>query len=114
MSNPLALCDRPIAMTDDTSLSFDLPAVGRKKLTVDFNGGTQSSGAGLLLLRESERKLGVYRSLHQGFRRPISLSRSGACYGLRTPARCSTKSSASIRQRGAYGCAPAENRAPTC
>ena len=45
-------------MTDDTLLPFDLPAVRRKKLTIDFNGGTQSSDAGLLLLREAERKLG--------------------------------------------------------
>jgi hypothetical protein len=50
-------------MTDDTPLPFDLPAVDRKKLTVDFNGGTQSSDAGLLLLREAERKLGVCRRL---------------------------------------------------
>ena len=50
-------------MTDDTPLPFDLPAVCRKKLTVDFNGGTQSSDAGLLLLREAERKLGVCRRL---------------------------------------------------
>jgi hypothetical protein len=46
-------------MTDDTLLPFDLPAVRRKKLTVDFNGGNQSSDAGLLLLREAERGLGV-------------------------------------------------------
>src|SRR5260370_12496547 len=50
-------------MTDDTPLPFDLPAVDRKKLTVDFNGGTQSSDGGLLLLREAERKLGVCRRL---------------------------------------------------
>ncbi len=50
-------------MTDDTPLPFDLPAVCRKKLTVDFDGGTQSSDAGLLLLREAERKLGVCRRL---------------------------------------------------
>jgi Transposase DDE domain group 1 len=50
-------------MTDDTPLPFDLPPVDRKKLTVDFNGGTQSSNAGLLLLREAERKLGVCRRL---------------------------------------------------
>ena len=46
-------------MTDDTLLPFDLPAVCRKKLTVDFDGGNQSSDAGLLLLRHAERKLGV-------------------------------------------------------
>jgi len=46
-------------MTDDTPLPFDLSAVRRKKLTVDFDGGNQSSNAGLLLLRHAERKLGV-------------------------------------------------------
>ena len=46
-------------MMDATLLPFDLPAVERKKLTVDFEGGNQSSDAGLLLLRAAERKLGV-------------------------------------------------------
>jgi len=50
-------------MTDDTPLPFDLPAVARKKLTVAFDGGNQSSDAGLLLLREAERGLGVCRRL---------------------------------------------------
>jgi Transposase DDE domain group 1 len=50
-------------MTDATPLPFDLPSVRRKKLTVDFDGGTQSSDAGLLLLREAERGLGVCRRL---------------------------------------------------
>jgi hypothetical protein len=50
-------------MTDDTPLPFDLRAVERKKLTVDFEGGNQSSDAGLLLLREAERKLGMCRRL---------------------------------------------------
>jgi hypothetical protein len=39
-------------MTDDMPLPFDLPAVRRKKLTVDFEGGNQSSDDGLLLLRQ--------------------------------------------------------------
>jgi hypothetical protein len=50
-------------MPDDTPLPFDLPSVRRKKLTVDFNGGNQSSNGGLLLLREKERALGVCRRL---------------------------------------------------
>src|ERR1700704_5323457 len=50
-------------MTDDTLLPFDLPSVRRKKLTIDFDGGNQSSDAGLLLLRQAERKLGVCRRL---------------------------------------------------
>src|SRR5712672_320753 len=46
-------------MTDDTPLPFDLPSVRRKKLTVDFAGGNQSSNGGVLLLREAERKHGI-------------------------------------------------------
>src|SRR5262245_41835148 len=46
-------------MTEATLLPFDLPAVHRKKLTVDFGGGSQSSDGGLLLLREAERELGI-------------------------------------------------------
>ena len=47
------------AMPDEMPLPFDLPSVRRKKLTVDFNGGNQSSNGGVLLLREAERSLGV-------------------------------------------------------
>jgi Transposase DDE domain group 1 len=50
-------------MPNDTPLPFDLPAVERKKLTVDFEGGNQSSDGGLLLLRQAERRLGVCRRL---------------------------------------------------
>jgi hypothetical protein len=57
-------------MTDDTPLPFDLPSVQRKKLTIDFDGGNQSSDAGLLLLREAERKLGVCRRLAQAMSIP--------------------------------------------
>jgi hypothetical protein len=50
-------------MTDDTPLPFDLSAVERKKLTIDFDGGNQSSDAGLVLLRQAEKKLGVCQRL---------------------------------------------------
>lgn len=46
-------------MTDLTPLPFELPAVRRKKLTVDFDGGNQSSDAGLLLLRAAEQRIGI-------------------------------------------------------
>src|SRR5258708_8834313 len=62
----MAWCIQPsatAAMTDDTLLPLDLPAVSRRKLTVDFNGGNQSSDAGLLLLREAGRRLCVGRRL---------------------------------------------------
>lgn len=50
-------------MTDLTPLPFDLPAVARKKLTVDFDGGNQSSDAGVLLLRAAEQKVGIVARL---------------------------------------------------
>jgi hypothetical protein len=50
-------------MTDAIPLPFDLPSVHRKKLTVDFGGGNQSSDGGLLLLRQAERRLGVCQRL---------------------------------------------------
>ena len=50
-------------MSNNTLLPFDLPSVGRKKLTIDFAGGNQSSDGGLLLLRAAERKPGVCRRL---------------------------------------------------
>jgi hypothetical protein len=50
-------------MNENMLLPFDLPSVHRKKLTVDFEGGNQSSDGGLLLLRQAERKLGVCRRL---------------------------------------------------
>ena len=56
-------------MNDDTLLPFELPSVRRKKLTVDFAGGNQSSDGGLLLLREAERKLGVCRRLAGSLRK---------------------------------------------
>ena len=55
-------------MTDDTPLPFYLPAVHRKKLKVDFNGGNQSSDGGLLSLRQAERKLGVCARLAAAMR----------------------------------------------
>ena len=50
-------------MTDAMPLPFDLPAVRRKKFTVDFDGGNQSSDAGLLLLRAAEQKVGIVARL---------------------------------------------------
>ena len=58
-----AIAERHSRHTEDTPIPFDLPAVHCKKITVDFNGGNQSSNAGLLLLREAERKRGVCQRL---------------------------------------------------
>jgi len=43
-------------MTNDIPLSFPLPTVRRKKLTIDFDGGTVSSDGGLSLLPAAERR----------------------------------------------------------
>ena len=50
-------------MLNVTPLPFDLPAVRAKKLTVDFDGGNQSSDAGVLLLRAAEAKIGIIARL---------------------------------------------------
>ena len=50
-------------MTDDTLLSFDLPAVCHKKVTAAFDGGLISSAGGLVVLREAERRLGFAETL---------------------------------------------------
>ena len=50
-------------MIDTIPPAFDLPALRRKKLTVDFAGGNQSSDGGLLLLRGAEKKLGIAKRL---------------------------------------------------
>ena len=55
-------------MTEATPLAFDLPAVRSKKLTIDFDGGNQSSDAGMLLLRGVEKRVGVIARLAAAFR----------------------------------------------
>ena len=60
-------------MTEDPLLPFDLPAVSRKKVTADFEGGSISSDGGLVLLRAAERRLGLAEALaglHPGVARP--------------------------------------------
>ena len=64
---------RHVAMTEDILLPFDLPAVRRKKVTADFEGGLISSDGGLVLLRGAERRLGLSETLagcHPGVARP--------------------------------------------
>ena len=67
-------------MTDNRLLPFDLPSVHRKKLTVDFDGGNQSSNGGLLLLRQAERKLGVCRRLAEAM--PDRRDPSRICHAM--------------------------------
>ncbi len=50
-------------MEEDTVLPFAFPAVARKKVTAAFDGGMLSSDAGVLLLRNVEKQLGLAQRL---------------------------------------------------
>ena len=44
---------------DDTLLPFDLPSIGKKKITAAFGGGQVSSDGGALLLAGADKRLGL-------------------------------------------------------
>lgn len=46
-------------MEENTQLDLAFPSVRGKKVAVDFGGGVVTSDAGLLFLRETERKVGI-------------------------------------------------------
>jgi len=50
-------------MKENNQLELEFPSVCGKKVVVDFEGGTTSSDAGFLLLRETERKVGIINRL---------------------------------------------------
>ena len=55
------------AMNDITFLPFSFPAVGRKKVTADFDGGRLTSDGGVMLLSMAERRLGIAERLARCF-----------------------------------------------
>ena len=54
-------------MTDTTILPFSFPAVARKKVTADFDGGRLTSDGGVMLLAMAERRLGIAERLARCF-----------------------------------------------
>jgi hypothetical protein len=54
-------------MNDTTILPFSFPAVGRKKVTADFDGGRLTSDGGVMLLAMAERRLGLVERLASCF-----------------------------------------------
>ena len=44
---------------EDTLLPFNLPSIGKKKITAAFDGGQISSDGGVLLLAGADRRLGL-------------------------------------------------------
>jgi hypothetical protein len=53
------------AISNDTTLPFGFPAVGRKKLIAAFDGGRITTDGGVLLLGAVERQLGLATRLAQ-------------------------------------------------
>ena len=51
-------------MTKCTPKTFAFPAVKRRKVEVDFSGGDITSDAGLLLLRQADRRLGLLEAVN--------------------------------------------------
>ena len=50
-------------MSDDTTTPFLFPAVGRKRVIADFDGGRLTSDGGVMLLAAAERRLGIADTL---------------------------------------------------
>ncbi len=46
-------------MSDDTIAPLLFPAMGRKKVIADFDGGRLTSEGGVMLLAAAERRLGI-------------------------------------------------------
>jgi len=46
-------------MSDDTDAPFLFPAMGRKRIIADFDGGRITSDGGVMLLAAAERRLGI-------------------------------------------------------
>jgi len=59
----------------DSCLSLDFPAVAGREVVAEFNGGDLTSDAGMLLLRQAERRTGVVKAM------------SGAVVDRRDPSR---------------------------
>ena len=51
------------ADAEDTLLPFDLPSIGKKKVTAAFDGGQVSSDGGVLLLAGADKRLGLIERL---------------------------------------------------
>jgi len=54
-------------MNDITILPFSFPAVRRKKVTADFDGGRLTSDGGVMLLSMAEQRLGIAERLARCF-----------------------------------------------
>ncbi|WP_444959608.1 IS1380 family transposase [Microbulbifer sp. VVAC002] len=74
-------------MTECYQPELSFSSIGRRKITADFTGGDLTSNAGLLLLRECDRRLGLARSV------------ADAVHDPRDPARVEYSTEQLVRQR---------------
>lgn len=64
-------------MADTTILPFSFPAVSRKKVTADFDGGRLTSDGGVMLLATAERRLGIAEIRRNDPQTLVVVNRSG-------------------------------------
>ncbi len=57
-------------MTQCNRTSLEFSSLGRKKIVADFDGGDLTSDAGMLLLREAERQVGLIQAIDQAIPDP--------------------------------------------
>lgn len=57
--------NKALPMTNCTSTSINFPALKRRKIEANFNGGDVSSDGGVLLLREIDRRLGLLKAVDE-------------------------------------------------
>jgi hypothetical protein len=70
-----------LAIIDDSFVPSDLPAVSRKKVSANFDGGAISSDGGLLLLREADRRLGLPHMLVEDIEVLLKRTLANRAYG---------------------------------
>ena len=54
--------------TECSQDSFEFASLGRRKVTAAFDGGTITSNAGALLLRQADRRIGLSRQVAACFK----------------------------------------------
>ena len=57
-------------MTICNTLQLELQGISAKKIQIDFKGGEVTSDAGVMLLREADRRLGLTEKLSRRLKDP--------------------------------------------
>jgi hypothetical protein len=57
-------------VTNCTQTSFEFPALKRRKVQAEFSGGEITSDRGVLLLRQIDRRLGLFKAVDDAIADP--------------------------------------------